>query len=114
MAKQTDNTARNQLQEFLKALPQLPAVYDAKEFCNRAFTFTRVEWKEFQPSERNNYRSTSKAMIFGTELATGKEVCLETTQKGIVQPIQAMEESGIFNVNIMIVQEGKFCAIVAV
>lgn len=114
MAKSNQSTNENPIAAFLSSLPQLPAVYDAKDFTNRAFTFESVEWKTFPPTERNNYSEATKAMIAGTEISTGRKVVIETTQKGIVNPIAALEEQGYFNVNLMIVQEGKFCTIRAV
>jgi len=114
MAKSDGSAPKVDVKQFLASLPQLPAVFDAKEFCNRPFTLTAIDWQIFTPNEKNNYNNTSKVKMTGIVLATGKTVILESTQKGIVEPIAAIEANAYYPCDIMIVQEGKYCSIVAV
>jgi hypothetical protein len=113
MAKNDGTPNPINVKDFLASLPQLPSVYDAKDFTNRPFRLNRVEWKVFEANSRNNYNTTEKIMMHATELATGKELILESTQKGIVQPVAAIEENGLFPCDLMIIQEGKYCTITA-
>lgn len=101
------------VKDFLASIEQLPAVYDAKDFCNRPFTLIAVDWQVFEANERNRYNTTEKLKMTCVELSTGKEVLLETTQKGIVQPIAAIEGQGYLPCNLMIIQDGKYCSVVA-
>lgn len=114
MAKSDGQPTKVDVKEFLASLPQLPAVYDAKDFTNRPFTLTKIDWQVFEASDRNRYNTTEKLKMTGVVLSSGKEIVLETTQKGIVNPIAAIEESGYFPCDIMIIQEGKYCTVVAV
>lgn len=113
MAKSDGTPQPVDVSDFLKSVEQFPAVYDAKDFCNHPFTLNRVEWKAFEPSAANNYRSNAKVIMHCTELATNRQVILESSQKGIVTPIGAIEEAGLFPCNLMIVKEGKFCTVQA-
>jgi len=99
--------------EFLKATPQLPPVFDATEFCNRPFTLTSVEWRDFPASARNNYNASRKLIMHVSTIDNGKEYLLETTQRGIVEPVQALQTAGYMPCNLMIVKEGKYCTIQA-
>lgn len=113
MAKQDGSASIVDVSEFLKTIEQLPPVYDAKDFCNRPFTLNAVDWQVFEASERNRYNATEKLKMDCTEISTGRKVILETTQKGIVTPIAAIEAAGYFPCNLMIAQEGKYCTVQA-
>lgn len=114
MAKQTEVTQKFDVKEFLASRDELPPVYEAKDFCNRAFTLISTESKTFAPTERNNYNPSLKLIMTIIILATGKQAVLETTQRGIVEPVNALVQGGYFPCDLMIVQEGKFCKVVAV
>lgn len=113
MAKNEGQAQPLDVSEFLKTVEQFPAVYDAKNFCNRPFTLDSVEWKVFEATAENGYRTNEKVIMHCTERSTGKQVVLESTQKGIVTPIAALEANGLFPCNLMLIQEGKFCSVVS-
>lgn len=113
MAKTQDMANKVDVKEFLASLEALPPVYNANEFTNRPFTLIKVDWKIFDPTPANNYRSNEKIIMTCQEISSGKMVVLESTQKGIVQPIAKIEEHGYFPCDLMIIQEGKFCSVVA-
>lgn len=114
MAKKDNGIPTANVKDFLATIPKLPAVYDAKDFCNHPFTLTKIDWQIFAPSDRNNYNNSEKLKMLCITHSDGKEVILETTQKGITQIVGAIEAEGMFPCDLMIVQEGKYCTIVAV
>jgi len=114
MAKNNGDLPKVDVKDFLASLPKLPSVYDAKDFTNRAFTLTKIDWKVFERSERNNYNTTEKLIMTGIRHSDNAPVIIETTQKGIVEVVAAIEGQGYFPCDLMIVQEGKYCTIVAV
>lgn len=113
MAKSDGTATKVDVREFLASLPQLPPVYDAKDFTHRPFTLTKIDWQVFTPNERNNYNNTEKLKMTCVELSTNREVIIETTQKGVVNPIAAIEAGGYFPCDLMIVQEGKYLTVQA-
>lgn len=113
MAKKDNGIPTANIKDFLATVPRLAPVYDAKDFTNRPFTLTKIDWTIFEATARNNYRSTAKVKLTGLTHSDGREVILESSQKGITEIINAIEEAGQFPCDIMIVQEGKFCTIVA-
>lgn len=114
MAKQDETTQVYDVSDVLRQLPQLPSVYDAKEFTNRAFVLNSIDWKDFPASQRNNYNATRKLIMNVTTLDNSKTCILETTQKGLVEPIKALADAGYIPCRLMIVKEGKFCTVVSV
>jgi|SRR6185369_8809421 len=113
MAKNDNSSGAFDVSEFLAGLPAFESVYDAKQVTNRPFTLNSITWKEFQPNERNNYRAGRKLEMHVTFMGTGKLAIIETTMKGIVVPVEAIEAHGYLPCNLMIAQDGKFLTIVA-
>lgn len=113
MAKNDGNPQPLDVSEFLASLTPLPPVYDATDFTNRPFILQSIDWQIFEPTERNRYNTTEKLKMTCQEVSTGKIVLLETTQKGIVTPVAALEAQGLFPCRLMIVKEGKYCTVIA-
>jgi len=113
MAKKDNGIPTADIKAFLQSVPRLAPVYDAKDFTNRPFTLVKIDWTIFEANARNNFRSTAKVKMTCLTHSDGREVLLETSQKGITEVISAIEEAGQFPCDIMIVQEGKFCTVVA-
>jgi hypothetical protein len=113
MAKKDNGIPTADIKSFLATIPKFAPVYDAKDFCNRPFTLTKIDWTVFTPTERNGYTNSEKLKMTCITHSDGKEFILETSQKGITTIIGAIEAEGQFPCDIMIIQEGKFCTVVA-
>lgn len=113
MAKTDVQTQLYDVVEILKGAEKLEPVYDAKQYTNRPFVLLGVEWKIFEPNERNNYNSTEKLIMSCADPNTGEKFKIETTQKGVTYPVAAIEKSQAFPCRIMIYQQGKYLAVTA-
>lgn len=113
MAKSEQSVDKQGLKAFLDSRVKLPAIYDAKDFTNRPFTAKGIDWQIFEPTSKNNYNSTAKVKINGTLIPSGVDVIIESSQRGITEVMSDLEQSGFLPADLMIVQEGKYCTIVA-
>ena len=97
--------------DLLKSIENPPAVYDAKQVTNRAMIVSKVDYKMYEPSERNNYQVGEKTIMTVTFIATGEIATVETSMKGITIPIAAIVDAGYLPFRCAIIPKGKFLAV---
>lgn len=111
MAKETVTTEANDIKDFLAAVEQPPAVYDAKQITNRAMIVTKVDYKTYEPTANNNYQFGEKTIMQVTFIATGEKAVVESSMSGITVPIAALVAANYVPFRCMIVPKGKFLAL---
>lgn len=108
MAKQVESIEAHDIKDFLTNVEQPKAVYDAKQVTNRAMIVTKVDYKSYEPSERNNYQNGEKTILTVTFIGSGEIAIIETSMTGLTIPIAALVDAGYLPFRCSIIPKGKF------
>lgn len=111
MAKEQVQVEANDIKDFLAAVEQPSAVYDAKQVTNRAMVVTKVDYKIYEPTEKNNYQVGEKTIMQVTFIGSGEKAVVETSMTGITVPIAALVAANYLPFRCMIIPKGKFLAL---